>query len=240
MKKESGSSNPLEGLADALDTVRQYVVQVRTPDGFGTGFMAAASDKAVGIATAWHVIKHALRSKQPITVVHPATGCSVTLNKKHSPPGQIRMEERLDTALVLFSKGLLPLPDSLPSLAPKGKKLREALEIGWCGYPALAPRTLCFFSGRISAWIESEISYLVDGVAINGVSGGPAFFVGDSDGVAETVVVGLVTAYIPNRAAGECLPGVSWIRSTGVFEPLAKDSQEKRNQKGQTPSPPPP
>jgi hypothetical protein len=32
---------------------------------------------------------------------------------------------------------------------------------------------LCFFAGNVSAWVAEQGAYLVDGVAINGVSSGP-------------------------------------------------------------------
>ena len=78
------------------------------------------------------------------------------------------------------------------------------------------PQKLCFFSGRVSAYLAEENAYLVDGVAINGVSGGPAFH--------ETgKIIGLVTAYIVNRATGEALPGVSLIRSVASLRDAFKD-----------------
>ena len=40
-------------------------------------------------------------------------------------------------------------------------------EIGWLGFPSVAPHDLCFFSGNISARQEYRKAYLVDGVAIN-------------------------------------------------------------------------
>ncbi len=69
-----------------------------------------------------------------------------------------------------------PLP-----LVPKDKFLKVGNKIGWLGFPAIQGANLCFFSGDISAWLQSQMAYLVDGVAINGVSGGPAFHIlGDS------------------------------------------------------------
>jgi hypothetical protein len=54
----------------------------------------------------------------------------------------------------------------------------------------------------VSGYQEQPPIYLVDGVAVNGVSGGPAF---DRSGLA----VGLVSAYVPNQIApGRTLPGL--------------------------------
>lgn len=68
----------------------------------------------------------------------------------------------------------------------------------------MSPDMLCFFSGSISAYLPDRNSYLVDGVAINGVSGGPAVVIED-DGI---TVIGVVSAYIPNLATGQVLPGL--------------------------------
>ena len=99
-----------------------------------------------------------------------------------------------------------PLP-----LLETGAMLRVAAEMGWVGFPAMAWNELCFFSGRVSA--TRKDSYLVDGVAIHGVSGGPAFSDCPSHlAVTPPVIVGVVSAYVPNRATGEALPGVSLVQ----------------------------
>ncbi len=90
----------------------------------------------------------------------------------------------------------------------------------------LSPRSrrcasLC---GNVSAWLQDESAYLVDGVAINGVSGGPAF-VYEEDTPA--LLVGVVTAYIPNRATGEALPGVSLVRAINPYVTLFKELEGK-------------
>jgi len=81
-----------------------------------------------------------------------------------------------------------------------------------------------FFSGHISCYRENEDDYLVDGNAINGVSGGPAFYV-DSK-TSETKICGVVTAYIPNRATGEALPGLCVVTSV---EPYQEDLKKLRS-----------
>jgi hypothetical protein len=90
------------------------------------------------------------------------------------------------------------------------KRLNPGVETGWLGFPAVAPFNLCFFCGHISAWLENDEAYLVDGVAINGVSGGPAFVQDDQE---NPTIIGLVTEYRPNFASGAPLPGVSLVRS---------------------------
>ena len=59
--------------------------------------------------------------------------------------------------------------------------------------------------------------YLVDGVAINGVSGGPAFRLG----VKSAELMGVASAYIPNRATGDVLPGVAVVRDVQEFHEFA-------------------
>ena len=66
-------------------------------------------------------------------------------------------------------------PEFALPLAPKDMFLRVGNDIGWLGFPAVEATRVCFFGGRVSAWNPNAKAYLVDGVAINGVSGGPAF-----------------------------------------------------------------
>jgi hypothetical protein len=112
----------------------------------------------------------------------------------------------------------MPLPTETLSLVDKDKFIKPGVEIGWLGFPALPRADLCFFSGRISAYIGEISAYLVDGVAINGVSGGPAFWLG----VKTPYAVGIVSAYIPNRATGEVLPGVAVVRDATQFHDLVQ------------------
>lgn len=82
-----------------------------------------------------------------------------------------------DTSALLFHRPGLPFPADPFPLAPKDRFLKVGTEIGWLGFPAIPSANLCFFAGNVSAWIQDQGAYLVDGVAINGVSGGPAFHV---------------------------------------------------------------
>ena len=56
--------------------------------------------------------------------------------------------------------------------------------------------------------MEVDKAYLIDGVAINGVSGGPVFTVFKN----MIMIIGVVSAYAPNRATGEALPGLCIAR----------------------------
>ena len=76
------------------------------------------------------------------------------------------------------------------------------------GYPASFE--LCFFSGRISGSIglfgSDDHAYLIDGVAIDGVSGGPVVVKSEKWG---TRIIGSISAYFANHTADETLPGLS-------------------------------
>ena len=70
------------------------------------------------------------------------------------------------------------------------KSLKRGVAVGWVGYPSVHDN-LCFFSGHVSAFDQDRNRYLLDGVAIGGVSGGPVFYYGP-DGL---TVMGAVSAY---------------------------------------------
>jgi hypothetical protein len=77
---------------------------------------------------------------------------------------------------------------------------------------------MCFFSGRVSAVRNEGREYLVDGVAINGVSGGPSFW----NGGGTVTLMGVMSAYIANRATGETLPGLAVIQNVNQFHAVSK------------------
>jgi hypothetical protein len=64
----------------------------------------------------------------------------------------------------------------------------------------------------VSAFIEQRNSYLVDGVAINGVSGGPVFVSYDE---VTPEIIGTVSAYLPNRTGGT--PGLLRAQDISAF-----------------------
>lgn len=73
------------------------------------------------------------------------------------------------------------------------------------------------FAG-ISATQDWRNAYLIDGVAINGVSGGPVIYSTQADGVQ---IVGSISAYSANRATGETLPGLSVAQDVSHFQEIA-------------------
>ncbi|MHC4394969.1 MAG: serine protease family protein [Planctomycetota bacterium] len=202
--------------ADALEKIKPYIFRISTPNGHGSGFQVHCSDNWCGVATALHVIKHALDWDEPIKVYHYASKETTWVRLSMVPDHCYfcRHDER-DLAIILFKKNELTVESGFLDLIPPKQRIKQGIHIGWCGFPALAPDELCFFAGHISSYLEKEESYLVDGVAINGVSGGPAFYLLVSED--NPLVCGIVSAYIPNIATGKLLPGVCVIRSAQAF-----------------------
>lgn len=220
---DSPSSEPLSSFEkalfseyswdDVIDQVKTHIFHIETPGSSGTGFMiVSAADRSLcGIATAGHVVEYADRWHQPIQVTHYSSGRQVLLQPDTRG---VFNHEALDVAAIAFDPKGIPIPAIALELSTKDKYLRVGNEVGWLGFPSVAPQELCFFSGRISAFLDSQGAYLVDGVAINGVSGGPAF----TKNVDQTVtVIGVLTAYLPNVASGEILPGLSLATTVSEY-----------------------
>lgn len=200
----------------AIAAINPHVVKIETPGGHGTGFLTVYNDDKTlcGIATAAHVVSHADEWQQPIRI-----------RQDGKQPRFLKAEDRVifldwasDSAVVLFLKGELELPESPIPLLPTDTPCGIGLDIGWMGYPAIEPNTLCFFAGTVSAWQPARRSYLVDGVAIHGVSGGPVFHCPSHD---EVRIIGSVSAYHANRAAGEALPGLLRAQDVSHFHGVA-------------------
>ncbi len=181
-----------------VDLAERIVFQIRSGDSAGTCFAISIDKQAKSksnhymFATAWHVVKNATDAALAIYVIS-ATG-KIAFEAKAGYYQIIRLgSEVFDTALIYFrtSEEILPQGQLLPMLdwdleMPKGT------EIGWVGFPQIGGGEFCFFKGTISGHVKSPPTYLVDGVAINGVSGGPAL-----DNRAH--IIGLVSSYIPNQ-----------------------------------------
>jgi Trypsin-like peptidase domain len=197
----------------AIKIVSPHVVKIETPHLYGTGFLAfynLAHDWC-GIATAAHIVSHADEWQQPIRI----------RNEASPVPKFLKAEERViyldrpnDSAVVLFLKGELQLPESPIALLPMNEPCSIGVDVGWLGYPAIEPDSLCFFAGTMSARQATRKAYLVDGVAINGVSGGPVFHCPTPDRVQ---VIGCVTAYHANRATGRPFQAFCGHRMYPIF-----------------------
>jgi hypothetical protein len=218
-----------------VEKVAPYVVKIETPRGHGTGFLCLYNQNKsfLGIATASHVVSYADEWQQPIRIHHFPSGKTIFMKEDDRT---IFSDPETDSAVILFPPGELGLPQELIPLLPSSASLDIGTEIGWLGYPSLAANTLCFFSGNVSA--RSDHSYLIDGVAINGVSGGPVIYSNDTEGVQ---FVGTVSAYMSNRATGDVLPGLAIAQDVSHFHDMIsfiRNLDEAREKKqAQVPEP---
>ncbi|MBZ5495554.1 MAG: serine protease [Acidobacteriia bacterium] len=231
-----------------VNKVTPYIVRIETPQGHGTGFLCFYNrDKSFyGIATARHVVSYADEWQQPIKILAYPSFAQVFL--KESPQYIIFSDYNTDSAVILLSVATqLKLPETIIPLLPTDVPLTIGTEVGWLGFPSVAPYDLCFFSGMISAWQEGKHTYLIDGVAIEGVSGGPVIYATETEGVQ---IIGIVSAYVSNTA----LPGLAIARDVSHFhdtiskiqsmddarEQKQKQEQEKKSQMSASPSTEPP
>lgn len=193
--------------------VAPYIMRIETPSGHGSGFLYLYNeDKSFcGIATAAHVLNQADKWKQPIQIYHSASNQYLFLRENERV---ILIDWETDSAVLLFNKSNLVLPENLIPLLPTATPLDIGLEVGWLGFPAIESYTLCFFSGIISARQDFRKAYLIDGVAINGVSGGPVLYSTDTEGIQ---FIGTVNAYKANRVTGEALPGLLIAQDVSHF-----------------------
>ncbi len=201
---------------NAINLVTPHVVKIETQVGHGSGFLAFYNmdSSFCGIATAAHVIAHADDWQQPIKIRSAAGGVPTFLQASDRV---IYLDRATDSAILLFLKGELKLPERPIALLPMDTPCGIGSEVGWLGYPAIEPNSLCFFAGSVSAR-PNPSAYLIDGVAIHGVSGGPVFNCAEADKVQ---IVGSVSAYHANRATGEALPGLLRAQDVSHFHAVA-------------------
>lgn len=205
----------------ALRQMKNRVVKIKTPEGHGTGFHIGnfgADNNLCAVATAYHVINNRHEWGGPIKIIQEATKEEVFL--KDSDRAVFTYPQK-DLAVVLFVKPeKFNLPESHIELIPSGNYLVPGVDVAWCGYPGLMSDHLCFFHGYVSCHLSGD--YLIDGVAINGVSGGPVFYIANESNSPK--IAGVITAYIPNRRnGGDSLPGVSMITSILPCEETIKN-----------------
>lgn len=196
---------------EAVEKARPAIFRIFTPSGSGSGFLLAksATNDLIVVATALHVVEQANLWEQPIKLQHYESGKTFHLNESDRA---IFTDEAQDTAAILFNRGDCDLTSPI-KLSDPDKYLKVGVQIGWLGFPAVASGELCFFSGHVSSINKEQRRYLVDGVAINGVSGGPAIWIGAND----MRIMGVLSAYIPNRSTGEALPGLAVVQDITQF-----------------------
>ena len=191
----------------AIQEISPYIVRIETPESSGTGFFVAQSDdgKFIGIATAAHVVDRLSQWPLPLKIFHHDSAEFIIFEEKDR---HIILDPGQDTALVVVARSKVIFPDKLINLIDDNYHLKMGVGIGWLGYPGMLGSKLCFFSGNISA-VEAGKFYYIDGVAINGVSGGPVFYTNTNG---ELNLVGLISAYMPNQINGGSLPGLAVAR----------------------------
>ena len=105
---------------EAINSVRQYVVRISTPQGSGTGWLVSRSSTSniCAIATAGHVIDHAHYWEEPIRLHHLASGQTVVLRAAER---SIHLEPLLDSGGIVFDCTNFKMPDITFTLVPKNK-----------------------------------------------------------------------------------------------------------------------
>lgn len=223
-----------------VEKITPCIVKIETPDGHGTGFLCFYNEQhsLCGIATANHVVESAERWLQPIRIHHAPSPAPAFLKESDRV---IFPDAERDSAVILMQVGNLKFPENPIQLRPPEDRLLIGDEVGWLGFPGMVSE-LCFFSGNISARLDAGHAYLIDGVAINGVSGGPVVYRHATEGLQ---IVGTISAYIANRATGESLPGLSVARdvshlhdTTRHIKSIDEANRKKREQEEQSKEPP--
>src|SRR6185295_1964602 len=224
-----------------VEQIAPYIVRIDTPSGFGTGFLFLYNnDKSwCGIATANHVVADCDDWRQPIRIRDRELTELAFLTEKDRV---IFSDWQTDAAVILLPNVGLKFPENLIPLLPTGQPISIGTDVGWLGFPAIDPAALCFFSGNISAPRTIGRSYWIDGVAINGVSGGPVLYTSDADGLQ---IVGIVAAYQANRTVGGPLPGLLIAQDVSHFHDVLStiksfDEAKQKKEQMQEQAPPPP
>jgi hypothetical protein len=193
---------------EVAERVAKATFRVYTSRSMGTAFLLMLGKGKDGgysavLATAWHVVEDVVRGTT--LRVCDQFGKEIARSQDRNIT-VIQIGKGLDSAVVVItSKDEIFSQDLLLPLVPFDAQLRVGTEIGWMGYPGIVEPELCFFQGHVAGSLKNPYGYLVDGVAINGVSGGPVF----DD---RCQLAGLVSAYLPNRIdLDTTLPGVSWM-----------------------------
>jgi hypothetical protein len=194
---------------EVVNRVTPYVVKIETPEGSGTGFLCLYNESRsfCGVATAHHVVKKADEWQQPIRIKHFPSKTDILLKEGDRV---ILLDPGTDSAVILFTPRHLALPEQPIPLLPTDRVLAIGAEVGWMGFPSIASTTLCFFAGIVSALQRDTHTYLIDGVAIHGVSGGPVVYSTVTDGVQ---IVGAISAYV----GGTTTPGLLYARDVSHF-----------------------
>ena len=178
---------------EVVDRASKCVFRLHAGSASGTAFVIAlgrppqGADCYATLATAWHVLEDLPGTSDDLELVS-VDGKTVFSSAADRIGFYPLGDPRYDTGLVVVRTGevLVEERELLP-LLPAESQLARGAEIGWLGFPGIAEPEICFCHGYVSGYLNDPPTYLIDGVAINGVSGGPAL---DS----RAHVIGLVSA----------------------------------------------
>lgn len=199
-------------LAKLYEKIIPYIVRIDTQQESGTGFLIGynPSKQLAAIATAAHVVVDAHEWGQPMRITHHSSEKAILLQEGDRA---VFIDKERDAATIMLAKEKLPFPDEPLRMIDSSSYRAVGNRLAWMGFPSVAQPHLCLFEGIISSFLDDEDCYLIDGVAINGVSGGPVFFEMKDD-IPE--IVGVISAYIPNHAGNT--PGLLRAQDITPFE----------------------
>ena len=203
----------------AFERIRPCLVRIDTESGFGTGFLFSFNQdhSLTAIATAAHVVEDAHLWKKPLKIMHYDSGQVEFYSQEMRA---IWLDQSHDAATILIGSNSLPLPGTTLPLIEFVTYMKVGVEVAWAGFPVTIPQKPCFFSGKVSCFLETEACYLLDGVAINGVSGGPVFAVDEANVLQ---IIGIVSAYVPNQQVSGPLPGLLRAQDVTSFHKHIKE-----------------
>ena len=195
---------------EASARVAEATFRVYTPNAMGTAFLFSAGKRKEGghiamLATAWHVVD---QSPSGMTIRICDQYDREVVVSKSGNIAVIEVSKEFDVAIiaVMSTDEIFPEKTLLPIL-PSDFELKRGAEVGWLGYPGILNPALCFFQGHVAGMVRvPRVGYLIDGVVIRGVSGGPIF----DD---RCHIAGLVSAYFYDSIEDTTvtLPGVSFM-----------------------------
>jgi hypothetical protein len=192
---------------DACDIVRKNIVKLSISDPanptsffFGTGWISYVEGQKIKIVTAYHVIEKFYQQKMPrLDLFFEKTKSILSLSLSQT---NFFVDLKRDLAVIEINttEQFKILPYATQNTWRAGK------EAGWLGYPEIYPTELAFFHGYISINDKIYNRYFIDGVSIQGLSGGPVFVYDDNQNIE---VIGIITHYLANiNHVGLSLPGL--------------------------------
>ena len=219
---------------ELYEKIVPYIVCIETPKSAGTGFLFALNESksVVAFATAAHVVQYADAWKLPIKLRH-----HVSEEEIFVPDSKrfIEIDQKRDSASIIIANPGAYLPEDPLKMVEPNEFWKMGVQVAWVGYPSIAYPNLCLFTGSIAAFVQEDDSYLIDGVAINGVSGGPVFTSLPDN---QIEVLGTISAYMPNRQYGDALPGLLQAHDVTAHQKIVRairsvdDARKNREAQG--------